>query len=48
MTETAARVALHRLRQRFGGALRDRVAQTLPDPSRVEDELRYLIGLVGR
>jgi len=48
MTETAVRVALHRLRQRFGGALRDRVAQTLEDPSRVENELRYLIGLVGR
>jgi len=47
LTESAVRVALHRLRQRFGGALRDRVAQTLEDPSRVEDELRYLIGLVG-
>jgi RNA polymerase sigma factor (sigma-70 family) len=47
MTESAVRVALHRLRQRFGAALRERVAQTLEDPSRVEDELRYLIGLVG-
>jgi len=47
MTESAVRVALHRLRQRFGEALRDRVAQTLEDPSRVEEELRYLIGLLG-
>jgi len=47
MTESAVRVALHRLRQRFGAALRERVAQTLEDPSRVDDELRYLIGLVG-
>jgi RNA polymerase sigma-70 factor (ECF subfamily) len=47
MTESAVRVALHRLRHRFGAALRERVAQTLEDPSRVEDELRYLIGLVG-
>ena len=47
MTESAVRVALHRLRQRFGTALRERVARTLEDPSRVDDELRYLIGLVG-
>jgi RNA polymerase sigma-70 factor (ECF subfamily) len=47
MTEPAVRVALHRMRQRFGLALRERVAQTLEDPSRVEDELRYLIGLMG-
>jgi RNA polymerase sigma-70 factor (ECF subfamily) len=47
MTEAAVRVALHRMRQRFGSALRERVAQTLEDPSRVEDELRYLIGLMG-
>jgi RNA polymerase sigma-70 factor (ECF subfamily) len=47
MTEPAVRVALHRMRHRFGAALRERVAQTLEDPSRVEDELRYLIGLVG-
>ncbi len=47
MTESAVRVALHRLRQRFGMALRERVAQTLDDPSRVEDELRYLIGLMA-
>ena len=47
MTEPAVRVALHRMRQRFGMALRERVAQTLEDPSRVEEELRYLIGLMG-
>jgi RNA polymerase sigma-70 factor (ECF subfamily) len=47
MTEPAVRVALHRMRQRFGSALRERVTQTLDDPSRVEDELRYLIGLMG-
>jgi DNA-directed RNA polymerase specialized sigma24 family protein len=47
LTESAVRVALHRLRQRFGSALRERVAQTLEDPGRVEDELRYLIGLMG-
>ena len=47
VTEPAVRVALHRMRQRFGATLRERVAQTLEDPTRVEDELRYLIGLMG-
>jgi RNA polymerase sigma-70 factor (ECF subfamily) len=47
MTEPAVRVALHRMRQRFGTALRERVAQTLEDPDRVEEELRYLIGLMA-
>jgi len=46
-TEPAVRVALHRMRQRFGSALRERVAQTLEDPSRVDEELRHLIGLIG-
>jgi RNA polymerase sigma-70 factor (ECF subfamily) len=47
MNETAVRVALHRMRQRFGVLLRGRVAETVEDESKVEDELRYLIGLVG-
>jgi RNA polymerase sigma-70 factor (ECF subfamily) len=47
LTEAAVRVALHRMRQRFGAVLRERVAQTLDDTGKVEDELRYLIGLMG-
>jgi RNA polymerase sigma-70 factor (ECF subfamily) len=47
MSEPAVRVALHRMRQRFGAVLRERVAQTLDDTSKVEEELRYLIGLMG-
>jgi hypothetical protein len=35
------------MRQRFGAVLRERVAQTLDDTDKVEDELRYLIGLMG-
>ena len=34
MTESAVRVALHRLRQRFGAKLREHVAQTVDDPRR--------------
>jgi len=47
ITEAAARVALHRMRQRFGAVLREQVARTLDDPARTDDELRYLIGLMG-
>src|SRR5262245_56201872 len=32
ISESAVRVALHRLRHRFGAALRDRVSRTLEDP----------------
>src|SRR5262245_42050818 len=46
ITETGARVALHRMRQRFGAKLRDHVAQTLDDPDKTDDELRYLMGLM--
>jgi RNA polymerase sigma-70 factor (ECF subfamily) len=46
MTESAVRVALHRHRQRYGAKLREHVAQTLDDPARTEDELRYLIHLL--
>ncbi|HEX4826221.1 MAG TPA: hypothetical protein VFV19_18115 [Candidatus Polarisedimenticolaceae bacterium] len=43
MTEPALRVALHRLRHRFGVKLREQVAQTIDDPGKTEDELRHLI-----
>jgi len=46
MTETGVRVALHRLRQRYGAKVREQVAQTLDDPAKIEDELRYLISLM--
>jgi RNA polymerase sigma-70 factor (ECF subfamily) len=40
-------VAIHRLRQQFGALLRDQVAQTVSSPTEVEDELRYLISVLG-
>lgn len=46
ITETGVRVALHRLRQRYGAKVREQVAQTLDDPAKTEDELRYLISLM--
>jgi DNA-directed RNA polymerase specialized sigma24 family protein len=41
-------VAIHRLRQRFGALLREQVAQTVASEAEVEEELRYLISVVGR
>jgi RNA polymerase sigma factor (sigma-70 family) len=34
---------LHRLRQRYRQLLRDAVAQTVPDPNEIDEELRYLV-----
>ncbi len=42
LSENAARVALHRLRKRYGELLRLEVAETLPDGRAVEDEIRDL------
>ena len=40
-------VAVHRLRQRYGELVREEVANTVAKPEQVEDELRYLIELIG-
>ena len=42
LTEGAVKVAVHRLRQRYRGLLRDTIADTVSTPDEVEDELRYL------
>jgi RNA polymerase sigma-70 factor (ECF subfamily) len=42
MSEGAVRVAIHRLRQRFGAALREEVAETVT-PGEVDSELRHLL-----
>ena len=40
-------VAIHRLRQRFGALLREQVAQTVSSEAEVEEEIRYLISVMG-
>ncbi len=40
-------VAIHRLRQRFGVRLREQVAQTVSSDAEVEEEIRYLISVIG-
>ena len=43
MSETAVKVAVHRLRQRYGEHIREEVARTLTNPAELEEEIRYLL-----
>ncbi len=42
MTEGAVKVAVHRLRRRFGALLREEIADTVAEPGEIDDEIRYL------
>ncbi len=48
MTEGAARVALHRLRKRFRQFFREEIAGTVSNPADVDDEVRYVVSILGR
>jgi len=48
ISEGAARVAAHRLRQRYRDVPREENAQRLTTEAEVEDELRHLFGGEGR
>jgi RNA polymerase sigma factor (sigma-70 family) len=41
-TEGAVRVAVHRLRRRYGSLLRQEIAATVDDPAQIDDEIRSL------
>ena len=47
LTESAVKVAVHRLRQRLGAILRLEVAETVATASEVDDEVRALIRAVS-
>jgi RNA polymerase sigma-70 factor (ECF subfamily) len=47
MNEGAVRVALHRLRRRFGELLRGEVAQTVTGPAEVDEEIRQLFSAMS-
>lgn len=47
LSEAAVRVAVHRLRIRYGKLLRQAVAETLADPNDVDDELRHLLAALS-
>jgi len=47
MSSGAVAVAVHRLRQRYGELVREEIAHTVTTPAEVEEEMRYLIKLIG-
>ncbi len=47
LTESALKVAVHRLRQRYRELLRMEVADTVARPEDVDDELRHLIAIIS-
>jgi len=47
LTEGAVKVVIHRLRKRFRDLVRSEVAQTLHDPSHLNEELRHLIAALS-
>jgi RNA polymerase sigma-70 factor (ECF subfamily) len=47
MSEATARVAVHRLRKRFREVFREEIAHTVADPRDIDDEVRYLVGVLG-
>lgn len=48
MGESAVKVAIHRLRQRFREAVKLEIAQTVPAESDIDDELRHLVAVLAR
>jgi RNA polymerase sigma-70 factor (ECF subfamily) len=47
MTEATVRVALHRLRRRYGDLLRDEISQTVLDEADIDDEIRLMFSALG-
>jgi hypothetical protein len=47
MTEGALKVAVHRMRQRYGQLLREEIVRTVSSPAEVQAELRHLLRIVG-
>lgn len=48
LSETAVKVTVHRLRQRFRELLREEIAHTVARPEEVVEEMRYLFEVVSR
>jgi len=46
MSEAAIKVAVHRLRQRYGELVRAEIAQTVASPKEVDEELQYLFAVL--
>ena len=48
MTEASVRVAVHRLRRRYGKLLREEVSRTVADPNRIDSEIRHVFDVLER
>jgi RNA polymerase sigma-70 factor (ECF subfamily) len=48
MTDGAFKVAIHRLRKHYREILRKEIAETVVDPSQVDDEIRYLLKVLAQ
>ena len=46
-TEGAVKMAVHRMRRRFGELLREEIAHPVASAAEVEDEIRYLFSVIG-
>jgi RNA polymerase sigma-70 factor (ECF subfamily) len=47
MSESTARVAVHRLRKRFREIFREEIAHTVSSPDEIEEEVRYLMSVLA-
>jgi RNA polymerase sigma-70 factor (ECF subfamily) len=47
VSKSAVKMAVLRLRQRYGQLLRQEIAHTVSTPEEVEEEIRHLIAVVG-
>jgi DNA-directed RNA polymerase specialized sigma24 family protein len=47
LTTEAVKKAMHRLRQRYYKLFREEIAHTVEDPAEIEDEMRYLCGVMA-
>jgi RNA polymerase sigma factor (sigma-70 family) len=43
LSESAVKVAVHRMRVRFGQVLREVIAQTVVSPEEIDDEIRFML-----
>jgi len=47
LSESAVKSAIHRLRLRHHQLVREEIAQTVADPAEVDEEIRYLLGVIS-
>jgi RNA polymerase sigma-70 factor (ECF subfamily) len=47
LSDSALKSAIHRLRQRHLQLVREEIAQTVANPAEVDEEIRYLLGVIG-